>query len=298
MFSTICCCCSCSLVVILHLDYFFFSCCCSPLLLLLVVVVVHYSLSCSLLVHFSLLISCSHHLVVVVVQVGYGDRKPETLEGRLFAIFFVLMGFSILAYGFSLAASYALEKAETMKAKHETRVHLLMNKVADIRLSLSFNNLKKKLLTTTTTTTTSLKSSKSSSQNVVDVGDIELQQHVVEKERSISSDIDDEDEAMIKNLDTPSESYSSVSQLSRSYEQSFQYETYKLQRRCIRNLILIFSFMLIASLIMMSLEGWTFSDSLYWAVVTITTVGYGGKTFIVVVVVDDDKTLMLYDHSC
>ena len=205
------------------------------------------------------------------------------------------MGFSILAYGFSLAASYALEKAETMKAKHETRVHLLMNKVADIRLSLSFNNLKKKLLTTTT----SLKSSKSSSQDVADVGDIELQQHVVEKERNTSSDIDDEDEAMIKNLDTPSESYSSVSQLSRSYEQSFQYETYKLQRRCIRNLILIFSFMLIASLIMMSLEGWTFSDSLYWAVVTITTVGYGGKTFIVVVVVDDDdKTLMLCDISC
>ena len=173
---------------------------------------------------------------------GYGDKKPETLEGRVFAIFFVLMGFSILAYGFSLAASFALEKAETMKAKHETRVNRLMNKVADIRMSVSFTSFKRRL---------------TSKSPPTDVGDIQLdlKQRTGNTERDSSSserDDDDEDNAMLNDIENASENFSSVSQLSEAYQKSFQYETYKLKRRCIRNLLFICTFMLIASLIMMA----------------------------------------------
>lgn len=164
----------------------------------------------------------------------------------MFAIFFILMGFSILAYGFSLAASFALEKAETMKAKHETRVNRLMNKVADIRLSVSFSSLKKRLTT------------KSSG---LDLSGIQLEHSNANNTSNSSTSADressekdeeDEDRAMLRDLENPSDSFSSVSQLSEAYQKSFQYETYKLKKRCIRNLLCICSYMLIASLIMMA----------------------------------------------
>jgi hypothetical protein len=208
--------------------------------------------------------------------VGYGDKKPETLEGRMFAIFFVLMGFSTLAYGFSLAASFALEKAESMKAKHETRVTRLLTKVADIRLSVSFSSLKQRLGSKPASPSSSPSSS-------LDVGDIQqLRRNQGSEEDDHVHDLDDdeeedEDNAMLRDLEGQSSSFSSVSQLSEAYRKSFEYETYKLKRRCVRNLLLVSGFVLGAALVMMAQEGWTFSDALYWAVVTITTVGYGGR---------------------
>jgi hypothetical protein len=198
--------------------------------------------------------------------VGYGDKKPETLGGRVFAIFFVLLGFSVLAYGFSLAASFALHKAETMKAKHETRVNSLINKVAEIRMP-SFSGIKQRL-------SSSINSSSSgSSSRIGETATDGIQLRL----NRVSSDDHTEDIAMLEDMeDGTSSNFGSVSQLSEAYRNSFQWETYKMKRRCIRNLLLITCYMVVASLAMMAQEGWTFSDSVYWAVVTITTVGYGG----------------------
>ena len=183
----------------------------------------------------------------------------------------MLLGFSVLAYGFSLAASFALHKAETMKAKHETRVNSLKNKVAEIRVpTVSVAN-------SLSTCSTHLPLDSSSSSVIVDetgMNGIELNQQRSES----SSDFFAEDFAMLRYVEGGGglSNFGTVSQLSEAYRNSFQWETYKMKRRCIRNLVFITCFMTAASFVIMVQEGWTFSDSVYWAVVTITTVGYGG----------------------
>jgi hypothetical protein len=211
-------------------------------------------------------------------KVGYGDKKPETLEGRLFAIFFVLLGFSILAYGFSLAATFALEKAETMKVKHETRVQSLLTKVADMRLP-SLSGITKRLSRKPTITPPAGGGGEVEGAEGLDLGEVQVRS-IGGRSGSGSGSADsrddyDEGNVMLRDLEagdssapSSSSSFDSVSQLSDAYQKSFQWETYKLKRRCIRNLALILAFMLVASLVMMAQEGWTFSDSVYWAVVS------------------------------
>mmetsp|Transcript_17195 Transcript_17195/g.28772 ORF Transcript_17195/g.28772 Transcript_17195/m.28772 type:complete len:448 (-) Transcript_17195:39-1382(-) len=216
-----------------------------------------------------------YYAIITMSTVGYGDKKPETLEGRLFAIFFVLLGFSVLAYGFSLAASFALHKAETMKAKHETRVNTLMNKVADIRMP-SFASIKGRLSISGGRSRNN--TNKPSVEEEGDDDDIDTAGIQLHENSTDSSDLA-EDIAMLRDVEAgAASSFGSVSQLSEAYRNSFRWETYKMRRRCIRNLLLISTFMVVASLAMMAQEGWTFSDSVYWAVVTITTVGYGDYT--------------------
>ena len=58
-----------------------------------------------------------------VSTVGYGDVTPQTETGKLFTIFYILIGVSITAYAFSVIGSYLikyhLEKSYEDRTKNE-----------------------------------------------------------------------------------------------------------------------------------------------------------------------------------
>lgn len=51
-----------------------------------------------------------YFVVITLASVGYGDIVPQTLAGRIFTIFFVIVGFGAIAYAFSVLTALQIKQ--------------------------------------------------------------------------------------------------------------------------------------------------------------------------------------------
>jgi hypothetical protein len=73
-------------------------------------------------------------------------------------------------------------------------------------------------------------------------------------------------------VDNPEATVEDISEMNM---QSIDYELKKANSKAFYSIVSIVTILLIGSFVMSAIESWTFVDSVYWAIVTITTVGFG-----------------------
>ena len=76
-------------------------------------------------------------------------------------------------------------------------------------------------------------------------------------------------------LDNPAATVDDIKEMS---VQSFDYELNKANSKAVYSIICIFTIVVLGSAVISAIEAWPFIDAVYWAIVTITTVGYGDIT--------------------
>lgn len=68
--------------------------------------------------------------VITITTIGYGETHPLTTKGRIFTIFLILGGISIIGYGFSVIASFIIE-GELAGLIGRRRMHKALEKLSN-----------------------------------------------------------------------------------------------------------------------------------------------------------------------
>jgi Ion channel len=199
------------------------------------------------------IIDSMYFACVSFTTIGYGDLSPTTTGGRFFCIFFALAGVAILAIALGVLGSHIIENevAAMEQTKHKivdeilARLPILQEKKPNPKVLLH---------------------SSSSGDNDNGKGGVS---HNNNSHTSSSFDY-------LRDFDDPNihDDYDDISSTSK-WKQTQEFCTLLSQLLCryVPSLLPLF----IGSLIIGHSEGWSIIDSIYYCVVTTTTIGYGDR---------------------
>jgi hypothetical protein len=181
---------------------------------------------------------------------SYGDLAPGSTPERVFTSFYVLLGLVILS---AVIAAISDKIHQNYLKKSDERVKRAASRMRNVKAQEEQRNNMREFLEVEADEDPENSIRGSLRKSVSDKLGIELERPPVNKhnEKKIV-------EAMQKlNMDM------------------FDEDLQDLSRSAKRNFVLVWVIIFFGCLMMLSIEDWNFGDSFYWAIVTITTVGFG-----------------------
>jgi hypothetical protein len=222
-----------------------------------------------------------YFLVTTVLSIGYGDFKPQTRNQRLFTAFYIILGIAICSTAVGTLSTILQTHHERTAKLRNIRATLLMQDEQpsssssnvvfqhDLETSNSLPDFPTSVYHGTTTIATAAPTTNTSISKTTSINTTEDTRTVsFARTKSFLN-------LALTNLSMEKPQKKSLKELRDASLFAFQEDYYQLRKATILDIVYVFIILIVGMITMHCLEHWTLSDSFYWAVVTIFTVGYG-----------------------